>query len=237
MHQQKEYLMPRKPRFFVPGVAAHIVQRGHARDPVFFENCDYQTYLGLLHDASLRHQCDIHAYVLMTNHIHLLVTPGDTDGISRLMQAVNRLYVPYFNFTYGASGSIWEGRFKASLINDEQYLLTCMRYIELNPVRANMVHLPEEYRWSSYLRNAHGDINELITPHRIYKKLGSRMEERLAVYKSLFKSHINLNVIADIRKSCQTGTPLGNDRFRVKIEQQLNCKVGHARRGRPSKWF
>ena len=112
-----------------------------------------------------------------------------------------------------------------------------MRYIELNPVRANMVHLPEEYRWSSYLRNAHGDINELITPHRIYKKLGSRMEERLAVYKSLFKNHINMNVLAEIRKSCQTGTPLGNDRFRVKIEQQLNCKVGHARRGRPSKGF
>ena len=150
--------MPRKPRFFVPGVAAHIVQHGHARNPVFFDNCDYQTYLGLLHNASPRHQCDIHTYALMTNHIHLLVTPSNKDGISRLMQAVNRLYAPYFNFTYGASGSICEGRFKASLINDEEYLLTCMRYIELNPVRANMVHLPEEYRWSSYPCNAHGDI-------------------------------------------------------------------------------
>ena len=229
--------MPRKPRFFVNGMPAHIVQRGHTRNPVFFEISDYQTYLGLLLDASRRYECEIHAYVLMTNHIHLLVTPSDKYSISRLMQAVNRLYVPYFNFTYGTSGSIWEGRFKASLINDQEYLLTCMRYIELNPVRANMVHLPEEYRWSSYGYNAHGDINELITPHNIYKELGSCREERLAVYKSLFKNYIDTNVISDIRKSCQTGTPLGNDRVREKIGQQLNCKVGHAKRGRPSKGF
>ena len=111
--------MPRKPRFFVNGVPAHIVQRGHTRNPDFFEISDYQTYLGLLLDASRRYECEIHAYVLMTNHIHLLVTPSDKYGISRLMQAVNRLYVPYFNFTYGTSGSIWEGRFKASLINDQ----------------------------------------------------------------------------------------------------------------------
>ena len=227
--------MPRKPRFFLAGVPAHIVQRGHSRNPVFLEISDYQTYLALLFDASRRYECEIHAYVLMTNHVHLLVTPGGKDGISRLMQAVNRQYVPYINFTYGTSGSIWEGRFKASLINDQEYLLTCMRYIELNPVRANMVQVPEEYRWSSYGCNANGDINGLITPHNIYKRLASCEKERLAVYKSLFTSHIDKNVITDIRKSCQTGTPLGNDRFRKKIEQQLNCKVGHARRGRPSK--
>lgn len=229
--------MPRKPRFFVKDMAVHIVQRGHSRNPVFFENSDHQIYLDFLYDASRRHKCDIHAYVLMTNHIHLLVTPGNTEGISRLMQAVNRLYVPHFNYTYGTSGSIWEGRFKASLINDEEYLLTCMRYIELNPVRANMVRLPDEYCWSSYGYNALGDLNELITPHSIYQAIGSNMEQRLASYKALFKNHLDTDAIADIRKSCQTGTPLGNDRFREKIEQQLNCKVGHSARGRPSKGF
>jgi putative transposase len=227
--------MPRKPRFFLPGVAVHIVQRGHSRNPVFIENSDYQFYLDLMYDASRRHKCAIHAYVLMTNHVHLLATPSEKESISRLMQAVNRQYVPYINYTYGTSGSIWEGRFKASLINDEEYLLTCMRYIELNPVRANMVCLPAEYRWSSYCVNAQGCMNELVTPHSIYLKLGQQREERFTAYKAMFDIYLDKDVIGRIRNSCQTGTPLGNDYFRAMIEQKLRRKVGQARRGRPSK--
>ncbi len=146
--------MPRKPRFFLPDVPAHIVQRGHSREPVFFEDTDYRAYLDWLGEAAERYECAIHAYVLMTNHAHILATPRDKHGISRMMQYIGRRYVPYINTTYGTSGSIWEGRYKASLINDEQYLLTCMRYIELNPVRANMARSPGHYRWSSYRANA-----------------------------------------------------------------------------------
>jgi putative transposase len=127
--------MPRKPRFIIPGVPVHIVQRGHSRNPVFFEDGDYLAYLAWLKAGAIRYKVAVHAYVLMTNHIHILATPADADGITRMMQYVGRHYVPYINFTYGTSGSLWEGRYKASLVQDETYLLTCMRYIELNPIK------------------------------------------------------------------------------------------------------
>lgn len=227
--------MPRKPRFFLPGVPAHIVQRGHSREPVFFEDSDYRAYLDWLMVAAKRYECEIHAYVLMTNHVHILVTPNDKQGVSQMMQYVGRRYVPYINYTYGTSGSIWEGRYKASLINDEQYLLTCMRYIELNPVTASMIKAPGQYRWSSYRFNALGKQDNLITPHDLYLGLGNNNSNRLEAYRDLFKAHIDNNVTKDIRDALQTGTPLGNDFFRDKIEKKLNSKVGQARRGRPSK--
>lgn len=227
--------MPRKPRFFLPGVLAHIVQRGHSREPVFFEDGDYRAYLDWLDEAATRYKCKIHAYVLMTNHVHILVTPSDKQGISRMMQYMGRRYVPYINYTYGTSGSIWEGRYKASLIHDEQYLLTCMRYIELNPVTANMIKFLGQYRWSSYRFNALGKKDKLITPHDLYLGLDNAEINRLQAYRDLFKTHIDGNVIDDIRDALQTGTPLGNDFFRDKIEKKLKSKVGQARRGRPSK--
>jgi putative transposase len=227
--------MPRKPRLFLPGVAVHIVQRGHSRNPVFLDNNDYQTYLDFIYHASRRHQCEVHAYVLMTNHIHLLVTPAKDKSVSKFMHAVNSHYVPYFNFTYGTSGSIWEGRFKASLINNEQYLLTCMRYIELNPVRARMVKTPRDYRWSSYKSNAIGNYNPLLTHHNLYRSLGIDTKSRLAAYRSLFDTYIDDGVLMDIRNCCQTGTPLGNKSFKEKVRQELKHKIGYERRGRPSK--
>ena len=227
--------MPRKPRFFIPGVAVHVVQRGHSRNPVFFDTSDYQAYLSYLYDALDRYSCRLHAYVLMTNHVHLLLTPDNRNGISRVMQSVNRLYVPYINHVYGGSGSIWEGRYKASLINHDEYLLTCMRYIELNPVRAGMVTMPEEYPWSSYGVNAWGDRNDNLIFHDLYEALGEDAEARLMAYRQLFNVHIDNRTIGEIRKACMTGTPLGNDRFREMVEMQLGCKVGQSRRGRPGK--
>lgn len=144
-------------------------------------------------------------------------------------------YVPYVNHTYGTSGSIWEGRFKASLIHDEHYLLTCMRYIELNPVRANMTTAPGQYRWSSYGANAQGKADELVTPHALFTALGRSRASRQEAYRSLFKAHVDNNTIKEIRAAWQTGTPLGNDYFREKIERKLGSKLGQARRGRPSK--
>jgi REP-associated tyrosine transposase len=227
--------MPRKPRFFLPGVPVHIVQRGHSKEPVFFEDNDYLTYLHWLNEGATRYQVDLHAYVLMSNHIHILATAYDSDGITRMMQYVGRHYVPYINHTYGTSGSLWEGRYKASLIHDEEYLLTCMRYIELNPVRANMVRSPGHYRWSSYRCNGQGKEDELVTPHPMYKALARSKPTRLEAYKALFKAHLDKGVLNDIRSAWQTGTPLGNDHFRQKIEDKLKCKVGQARRGRPVK--
>lgn len=227
--------MPRKPRFFLPGIPVHIVQRGHSREPVFFEDDDYLAYLRWLGEAAKRYSVAIHAYALMTNHIHILATAQDRDGIARMMQYVGRHYVPYINHTYGSSGSIWEGRYKASLIHDDEYLLTCMRYIELNPVRANMVRSPSQYRWSSYRCNGQGKDDELVTPHALYLALGRTRAIRQEAYKELFKAHLDKGVLDNIRSAWQTGTPLGNDFFRQKFEDKLKCKVGQARRGRPTK--
>ncbi len=227
--------MPRKPRFFLPEVPVHIVQRGHSREPVFFEDHDYSAYLRWLKEGAERYKVDIHAYVLMTNHIHILATAHDKDGISRMMQYLGRHYVPYVNHTYGTGGSIWEGRYKASLIHDEEYLLTCMRYIELNPVRANMVRSPAHYRWSSYRHNGQGKEDTLVTYHAIYKALRKTRASRQEAYKALFKAHLDEGVLDEIRSAWQTGTPLGNDDFRQKVEDKLKCKVGQARRGRPRK--
>ena len=213
----------------------HIVQRGHSRQAVFFEDADYSAYREWLREGAERYCCEIHAYVFMTNHIHLLATPRDNLGISRMMQYVGRRYVPYINHVYGTSGSIWEGRYKASLVQEDCYLLTCMRYIELNPVRANMVRSPAHYPWSSYRHNAQGVKDELITAHPQYLSLGAGEASRMTAYKALFKAHMDAEALHDIRAAWQTGTPLGNDYFRDKIEKKLGCKVGQARRGRPAK--
>ncbi len=225
--------MPRKPRFYLPDIPVHIVQRGRARQPVFFENSDYQAYLDWLKGAAERYNVAVHAYVLMTNHIHILATPRDEDGVTRMMQYLGRYYVPYINRTYGSSGSIWEGRYKASIIQDENYLLACMRYIELNPVRAGMVDTAAEYRWSSFCANGQGKQDSLITSHSLYRSLGKSHNERTHAYKALFAGTEDKNELDKIRAAWQTGTPLGNDFFKDEVEQKLKCRVGQARRGRP----
>jgi len=227
--------MPRKPRFIIPGVPLHIVQRGQSREPVFFEDSDFAAYLAWLKEGAEKYGCAIHAYVLMSNHIHILATPAKKESVALMMQYVGRRYVPYVNHTYGTSGSIWEGRYKASLVQEEDYLLTCMRYIELNPVRASTVRSPAHYRWSSYRFNGQGKVNDLVTPHPLYLSLGRSKAGRLDVYKALFKVHLDKGALDEIRAAWQTGTPLGNGYFREKIEAKLKCKVGQARRGRPSK--
>ena len=226
--------MPRKPRFFLPDVPTHVVQRGNNRDPIFFDESDYHTYFEWLEAGAIRYQCNIYAYVLMTNHVHLLVSSSNKEGISRLMQYIGRHYVPYINHTYGRTGTLWEGRFKCNLVQDEQYLLSCMRYIELNPLRANMVKNVKDYPWSSYLHNAYGKKNKLVTKHGIYLSLGKDEISQRKAYRDLFK-HDKEDNIKSIRAAWQTGTPLGNDKFKEKIERTLKQKVGYAIRGRPAK--
>jgi len=227
--------MPRKLRFYLPGIPAHIIQRGNNRQAVFFCDEDCCAYLGWLKSGARTHGCAIHAYVLMTNHVHLLVTPQQRDSISRLMQYVGRHYVTYINHHYGRSGSLWEGRHKGCVIAQDGYFLACGRYIELNPVRAGMVMHPGEYRWSSFRGNALGEADGLLAQHDVYRALGRSASERQHTYRALFRTALDPEQIHDIRATVQTGTPLGNDRFREQIEQALGCKVGQARRGKPSR--
>lgn len=227
--------MPRKPRFYMPGIAAHIVQRGNCRQPVFFDTADYLAYLSWLKEGADMFGCAVHAYCLMTNHVHLLLTPDTTESISRTIQFVGRYYVPYVNRVYRKSGTLWEGRHKGSIVASDEYLFSCMRYIELNPVRAGMVGRPIDYRWSSYRANATRCTDDLVTPHPMYRQLGRDPETCQSVYRELFRSALASDEVQDIRAAVQTGTPLGNDRFRQQIENELQCKVGQPRRGRPAR--
>jgi putative transposase len=227
--------MPRKPRFFLPNVPVHIMIRGNSRQVVFAEDEDYFAYRGWLREASELYDCNIHAYVMMTNHVHILVSAEETTNISRLSQAVGRKYVPYFNHKYGKSGTLWEGRFKASSVESEYYLLACYRYIELNPVRAGMVERCDEYAWSSYHANANGQKDLMIAPHPVYLRLGRTKSQRQMGYRALFKDRLSDSLISEIQQTTQTGTPLGSDKFRKNIEELLGVKTGYAKRGRPAK--
>ena len=178
--------MPRIARLALPGVPLHVVQRGNNRQPCFFQTADYQLYLESVFACAMRYKVAVHAYVLMTNHVHLLLTPAEKWGVSRMMQLLGATYVSKINSTYRRTGSLWEGRYKSSLIRTDRYLFACYRYIELNPVRAGMAHSPEKYRWSSYRTNAMGWGNGVITPHRIWTDLGADLQERCAAYKRLF---------------------------------------------------
>jgi putative transposase len=217
--------MARLPRIVVPGQALHIIQRGNNRQPVFFRDEDYRKYLETLHQAALSHGCDVHAYVLMSNHVHLLLTPEQTAGPSNVMQALGRAYVRYVNRRYRRTGTLWEGRFKSALIDSERYLLTCARYIELNPVRAGMVKHPGEYRWSSYRCNALGRWDRIITPHLLYKQLGSDTGTRQSAYRGLFAGHIDEADLRSIRKGTTMGEVIGNDRFRKEIQTIVERRV------------
>ncbi len=217
--------MSRKPRIVLPGHPVHIIQRGNNRTATFYTHEDYQYYLEALHAACIKYQCSLHAYVLMTNHVHLLVTPDAEKSISQMMQSDGRRYVRYINKSYQRTGTLWEGRFRHSLIQDNIYYLVCSRYIELNPIRAGITEKPEDYSWSSYQHNALCQDNLLIHPHEIYINLGRSKEERAQSYKELFKSHISDDTVNEIRMSANKDQITGSDKFKQEIEQMLNRKV------------
>ena len=227
--------MPRKPRFFLPNVPVHIVQRGASRDPVFFEDEDYRAYAFWMKEAAIKHNVAIHAFVLMTNHVHILLTAQSGASVGHFMQHIGRRYVPFINHKYNRSGSIWEGRFKSSLVQSDRYFLAVMRYIELNPVRANIVEHPSLYRWSSFHHNGGAKQFSFITTHPAYNALSRNIEERIQNYLRLFEYHLDSHELSAIQTAWQTGTPLGDRYFKEKIEAQLKLKVGQDYRGRPSK--
>lgn len=223
--------MARLPRYGLPGQPQHVIQRGNNRSPIFFAQEDYAFFLKCLLEGCERCSCAIHAYVLMTNHVHLLVTPAAADGISRLMQSVGRRYVQYVNFYYQRTGTLWEGRYKAVPMDSERYLMTCYRYIEMNPVRAGMVTHPRGYRWSSYHCNADGKPDELLGSHPLYQALGADDLSRRAAYRKLFNAVIPGDELAAMREAINKGWALGSERFKRKIEAVAERRVSPRLRG------
>jgi len=227
--------MPRRPRITLPEVPLHLIQRGNNRQACFFAPEDYQTYLGWLEEYAQASDCAIHSYVLMTNHVHLLLTPQTSGGASELMKRLGQRYVQYINRTYRRSGTLWEGRFRSCLTQEEDYVLACHRYIELNPVRANIVGHPAEYRWSSYRRNAQGEASRFLTDHFIYTKLGSSKEARQAAYRELFRTQIKPGLVDEIRNATNGNYALGNSRFQKHVADMLGRRVTPGNSGRPRK--
>ena len=225
--------MPRLSRLCPEGIPQHIIQRGNNRSVCFCSEDDLAFYTYCLKKYSLKYEVDIHAWVFMTNHVHLLGTPNKEGAVSRMMQSVGRMYVRYFNKTYRRSGTLWEGRFKSCLVESERYLLECYRYIELNPVVANMVQDPGDYYWSSYQCNALGKASELLKPHEEYLALGKSTDERLKNYRELFKYHVDEEMITDIRESVNKGMAIGSERFKKQIERTYHRRVVPGKAGRP----
>ncbi len=232
--------MARRARIVMPGQAMHVIQRGNNRQATYYAEEDYRKYLDILFDYAEEHECHIHAYVLMTNHVHLLLTPQGEKSVSLLMQAVGRKYVRYINDVYRRTGTLWEGRYKSAIIDSDRYLLICSRYIELNPVRAGMVRGPGQYKWSSYRSNALGENEyEWLTPHSLYEALGITQNERQQAYRALFRSHIDKAALTLIRMNTQQCTAIGDNHFQEEIEKMLKRRIRKLSHGgdRKSKEF
>ena len=209
--------MSRQPRFIVPGQPQHIIQRGNNRTPIFDSPSDHLYFRECLLASVARFGCEIHAYVFMHNHVHLLMSSCSAHGISKVMQCVGRRYVRYFNHRHQRTGTLWEGRYRASVIDSERYLFTCSRYIEENPVRAGVVMEPSQYPWSSYHANALGSGDALVTPHDLYTALGSTASSREHAYRAMFSTNLDTSTITMIRDATNQAWALGDDRFRKAV--------------------
>ncbi|WP_438864314.1 transposase [Neptunicella sp.] len=225
--------MARLPRVNPIEVVQHVIQRGNNRQICFASEQDFAGYVNWLKDYSKKYQVDIHAWVLMTNHVHLLCTPHNESSIGKMMQSLGRQYVRYFNYQYKRTGTLWEGRYKSCLVEAEDYLMHLYRYIELNPVRAGMVNDPAEYKWSSYQINGMGKESELCTPHEQYNRLARSKTERLESYRALFDAHVDGALLKDIRQATNKGMAIGSEMFKQQIEALTGRRMRPAKMGRP----
>ena len=223
--------MVRLSRFVLVGHPQHVIIRGINREAIFYADEDCRFYLDKLKQVGKKHDCDVHAYVLMANHVRLLMTPHKSDGISKVVQMLGRYYVQYFNYTYERTGSLWEGRYKATLIDGEQYALACYRYIELNPVRADMVEHPAEYPWSSYRYNALGEAASWVVPHGLYVSLAENSAERLSAYRALFDVDVENKTMDDLREATNKSWVLGSDYFKTMIEGKIDRPMNPKKKG------
>jgi putative transposase len=227
--------MPRHARFMMAGVPVHVIQRGHNRAACFFDPADYSFYLEQLTVLAPDTGCAVHAICLMTNHVHLLLTPTTAESCAQLIKHLGQRYVQHVNRTYRRSGTLWEGRFRSCLIESEDYLLACYRYIELNPVRAALVRHPRDYPWSSYRCNAEGESGGPVTPHERYLALGEDPAARAGAYQDLCRAALDPALVDEIRRAANGGFVLGKPRFQAEIARMLGCRVTPGHPGRPTK--
>ena len=227
--------MSRQPRLAVPGYPHHIIQRGNNRQAIFADADDYQRLLDALREQAAANQVAVHAYVLMSNHLHLLVTPQTTEGMSRTMQALGRSYVRHFNRRHGRSGTLWEGRYRSTLIEAERYLLACMAYIELNPVRAGMVAAPADYPWSSHAHHVGLRSDPLVTSHALYWAMGNTPFAREQAYAQLVHAGLSAGQQAELGRAAHTGWALGGAEFIDDLQQRTARRIAPVGAGRPSK--
>ena len=216
--------MPRRARLRIEGLPLHITHRGHNKAACFFGPADHATYAHMLAEHAAEHECAVHAYVLMTNHVHLLVTPESPENASRLMKVLAQRHTQHINKSRQRSGSLWEGRFRSCIIDSDTYLLRCHRYIELNPVRAAMVKHPSDYPWSSFNANAYGIGSELVTPHPVYEALGSVLRDRLIAYQRLFIDDLPDADVRAIRLATQAGFAVGSESFVERLAEQVGFR-------------
>ncbi len=223
--------MPRRIRICPAGLPVHVVQRGNNRQVCFASDADFRAYANWLRQAAQKYHVAVHAWVFMTNHVHLLLTPTTTGGVSRCMQHLGRNYVRYFNYRHERTGTLFEGRFKSNLVQTQSYFLMCQRYIELNPVRAGMFSDPANYTWSSYRAHAFGQSARMWQPHPEYLALGSNDHRRWQCYRAMFADELGADVVTEIRRTLNTGLVLGNERFRKEIEKLTGQRQHHLKRG------
>lgn len=227
--------MARSPRITIPAYPHHIIQRGNNRAATFFADDDYRFFLECLRQAKVKCRCRIYAYVLMTNHFHLLVEPAEVGDLGRFMQSVGRRYVRYVNKTYRRSGTLWEGRFKSAAVSRDEYLIACSRYVELNPVRAGLVAHPKDYRWSSYQHRALGMSDRLLDEDVWYAGLGTTERERQERYQQWVDSQIDEREWEEIRQATQRGRLIGRETFQKQVEAMTGRRLVGEARGRPKK--
>jgi len=225
--------MARLPRLTLPGYPHHVIQRGNNRQAIFAFPADYQTLLDLLRVNADKFGVAIHSYVLMINHFHLLATPQTVDALPQMMQAVGRSYVRYFNDSQGRTGTLWEGRYKSTLIQTERYLLACMAYIDLNPVRAGLVAQAADYAWSSHGHYIGRKTDKLVTPHPLYWELGNTPFAREAAYADLVRAGISARQQADLTQSALSGWALGEEDFVADLQKKTERRVAKGSAGRP----
>lgn len=225
--------MARQPRLTVPAYPHHVIQRGNDRQQIFRDEKDRERLLSLFLEHSQRLKVAVHAYVLMDNHFHLLLTPETSEGLPQMMQAVGRSYVRYYNTRHGRTGTLWEGRYRCSLIETEQYLLTCMAYIDLNPVRAGMVSEPAAHPWSSHRHLIGQRSDKLVTPHALFWSLGNTPFDRQAAYAQMVAAGISELQRSDLTRAALTGWALGSESFVASLEHSTQRRLAPTKAGRP----
>ena len=227
--------MARQPRLALPGYPHHVIQRGNNRQPIVLDEADRKMLYSLWLEESLRHKVAVNAYVLLDNHFHMLLTPPSDEAMSLMMQSVGRTYVRYFNKRHDRSGTLWEGRYKSSLVDSEAYLLTCMAYIDLNPVRAGAADSPEAFNWSSYKHLSGQKIDKLVTPHALYWGLGNTPFAREAAYAEFVASGLSESIQKDLTESALKGRVVGRPDFLKLLEKTTRRQILPQKAGRPFK--